>query len=166
MAVEVVRFVDGHLEQVRNLVLHIQQNEFSLPLSLENQDDLQNPIDFYRKGIGEFWVALSGKEVVGTIGLMDIGNRQVILRKMFVKQSFRGKATGIAQALLDTFIDHASGKGARQVYLGTTAQFLAAHRFYEKNGFVLVDEASLPNDFPHMAVHARRYMRELGPYHR
>jgi RimJ/RimL family protein N-acetyltransferase len=45
--------------------------------------------------------------------------------------------------------------------LGTTAAFLAAHRFYEKSGFRLVDEADLPETFPRMAVDTRFYVIEF-----
>lgn len=47
------------------------------------------------------------------------------------------------------------------VYLGTTAKFLAAHRFYEKNRFDLVDAADLPQSFPRMAVDTRFYKIDL-----
>lgn len=43
------------------------------------------------------------------------------------------------------------------MWLGTTERFLAAHRFYEKNGFVLVDRSALPASFPLMAVDSRFY---------
>ena len=38
----------------------------------------------------------------------------------------------------------------------------AAHRFYEKQGFTLIDPAELPASFPRMAVDSRFYRRELA----
>ena len=74
-----------------------------------------------------------------------------------MKAEFRGRATGAAQALLDHVIAHARAEGRREILLGTTAKFLAAHRFYEKNGFELVDISDLPESFPRMAVDTRFY---------
>jgi N-acetylglutamate synthase-like GNAT family acetyltransferase len=106
-------------------------------------------------------VALSDGEVVGTIGLRDIGNKQGALRKMFVKASHRGKEEGVASRLLEELISFAISAGVRDIFLGTTERFAAAHRFYEKNGFVQVPAAALPAAFPRMALDTRFYHRAL-----
>jgi N-acetylglutamate synthase-like GNAT family acetyltransferase len=48
-------------------------------------------------------------------------------------------------------------RSVREVYLGTTSKFLAAHRFYEKNGFREIEKKSLPGNFPLMAVDTKFY---------
>ena len=68
-------------------------------------------------------------------GLRDIGNCQAALRKMFVKAAFRGKGLGVASSLLSALLAWCRLQGITSVFLGTTASFHAAHRFYEKNGF-------------------------------
>ena len=40
-----------------------------------DQPDLLQIPQFYQSGAGNFWVALDGEEVVGTVALLDIGNR-------------------------------------------------------------------------------------------
>lgn len=54
---------------------------------------------------------------------------------------------------------------AAVIFLGTTAKFLAAHRSYEKNGFVEIAKDALPSSFSLMAVdtkfHAMRLSSEL-----
>jgi len=45
--------------------------------------------------------------------------------------------------------------------LGTTPEFLTAHRFYEKNGFSLIDLEDLPESFPRMDVDTRFYRFDL-----
>jgi predicted N-acetyltransferase YhbS len=45
--------------------------------------------------------------------------------------------------------------------LGTTAKFLAAHRFYEKNGFREIAQTELPASFPVMTVDTKFYRRAL-----
>jgi RimJ/RimL family protein N-acetyltransferase len=48
-----------------------------------------------------------------------------------------------------------------EIYLGTTAEFLAAHRFYEKNGFKEIAKSQLPPAFPIMAVDTKFYKQQL-----
>jgi GNAT superfamily N-acetyltransferase len=80
---------------------------------------------------------------------------------MFVRREYRGARHGVAERLLATLIEWSAVQRIREVFLGTTAQFLAAHRFYEKHGFVQVDRELLPAAFPIMAVDTRFYLRTL-----
>lgn len=157
----VVPFQPHHADGAIAVILSIQQTEFGIPISLDDQPDLLDVEAFYRDGGGEFWVALDGEDVVGTIALLDIGHGQAALRKMFVRASHRGAAHGVAQALLDTLIDTGRTRGIGEVWLGTTSRFLAAHRFYEKNGFTTVDPSALPARFPVMAIDSKFYRRRL-----
>jgi N-acetylglutamate synthase-like GNAT family acetyltransferase len=94
---------------------------------------------------------------VGTIALLDIGAAQGALRKMFVHKDYRGREHGTGQLLLNTLFNWAKEKEYAELYLGTTAKFLAAHRFYEKNNFIEVTEAELPDSFPRMEVDVKFY---------
>ncbi|EKD40356.1 MAG: IAA acetyltransferase [uncultured bacterium] len=139
----------------------IQRDEFGIPVTLADQPDLLDILGFYQRGLGNFWVAESAGEVVGTISLLDIGNSRTALRKMFVKVPFRGPVHGVASRLLSTLLEWCGQKGVKEIYLGTTASFLAAHRFYEKNGFIEIPKSALPATFPIMAVDTKFYVREL-----
>lgn len=150
-----------HVNGVTAVILPIQQAEFGLPISLDDQPDLLDIDAFYRNGAGDFWVALDGDDVVGTIALLDIGQGRAALRKMFVRASHRGAEHGVAQTLLETLLDTARVRGISEVWLGTTSRFLAAHRFYEKNGFEEVAPSSLPVRFPVMAIDSKFYRRML-----
>lgn len=136
--------------------------EFGIPITLEAQPDLRDIPGFYQRGHGNFWVAeTEDGEIVGTIALLDIGQQQGALRKMFVAASHRGKEQGAAQALLDTLLAWCAEREMREVFLGTTDKFLAAHRFYEKQGFSRVEPAQLPPSFPVMSVDTRFYALAL-----
>ncbi|WP_158305003.1 hypothetical protein [Hahella chejuensis] len=52
-------------------------------------------------------------------------------------------------------------KKVQEIFLGTTLQFLAAHRFYEKDRFTEISPADLPQSFPVMAVDKRFYKRKI-----
>jgi N-acetylglutamate synthase-like GNAT family acetyltransferase len=141
------------------LIIGIQRDEFQIPITLEDQPDLQDIPTFYQQGAGNFWVAVSDGEVVGTVALLDLGNRQAALRKMFVRAAYRGPAHGVSADLLETLLEWARSRGVKEVYLGTTEKFLAAHRFYERNGFQQTTDTELPPTFPKMAVDTRFYRR-------
>jgi GNAT superfamily N-acetyltransferase len=131
--IEFVPFAPQHADGVVAVILPIQQSELEIPISLDAQPDLQDISGFYQRGNGNFWVALDGQKVVGTVALLDIGHSQAALRKMFVRAEHRGPERGIAKRLLETLFAWCRARAVREVYLGTTAKFLAAHRFYEKN---------------------------------
>ncbi|MEN2671684.1 GNAT family N-acetyltransferase [Herbaspirillum huttiense] len=155
--IEIQVYRPEHAQGVVEVILPIQQEEFGIPITLEGQPDLKDIAGFYQKGHGNFWVAVDVGKVVGTISLLDIGNAQVALRKMFVAASHRGKEHGTAARLLEGAIAWARAQGVRQIFLGTTDKFLAAHRFYEKNGFRLIEKSTLPPAFPVMVVDTRFY---------
>ena len=148
-------------QQVVDLIVSIQQKEFNIPITAEDQPDLLDIPNYYQKYQGNFWVALHNEEVVGTISLLDIGNGQSALRKMFVHQHYRGSEKGIARNLLKTLLDWAKLHRFREIYLGTTPFFLAAHRFYEKNGFTEISKKDLPKTFPLMEVDTKFYKYTL-----
>ena len=151
------------LHGIAAVILPIQQQEFGIPITLEAQPDLSDIQGFYQHGAGNFWVAEVDGQVVGTIGLLDIGGANGALRKMFVSAHFRGKEHAIAQRLLTGLLDWARSQGLQRIYLGTTDKFLAAHRFYEKNGFEEVAKGMLPDAFPVMAVDTKFYRLMLAP---
>jgi RimJ/RimL family protein N-acetyltransferase len=162
MQISIAAFSDDHQRGVLNVILPIQQREFRIPITESDQPDLANIPDFYQSGTGGFWVARADDEVIGTVGLKDIGPGQAALRKMFVACPFRGRELGVAGKLLDALLAHACAQGIVEIFLGTTDRFLAAHRFYEKKGFKELQKAALPKTFPIMAVDSKFYVLSLS----
>ena len=158
---EVIPFRAAFRDEVLDLIVGIQRGEFAIDITAEQQPDLHDIPGFYQVRGGNFWVAVDDGRVVGTISLLDIGDRQGALRKMFVHRDSRGPHPGTAKRLLDALLDHARHREIREIFLGTTEKFLAAHRFYEKHGFAQVAIADLPADFPRMALDTRFYRRRL-----
>ena len=76
---------------------------------------------------------------------------------MFVKSPYRGNKYNTAKILLQVSIGWAKQNKITAIYLGTTDEFLAAHRFYEKNGFVQISIKVLPVSFPIMKVDTKFY---------
>lgn len=159
--IEIVNHSEALGSRVVDLILTIQRREFGFDIHAEDQPDLLNVSSFYLAGAGGFWLALHAGEVVGTIALRDIGNSQGALRKMFVKDTHRGKEHSVASRLLEHLVQSATDSQVKELFLGTTERFVAAHRFYEKNGFVRVAPQSLPAAFPRMSLDTRFYRRAL-----
>ena len=157
----VAAYAPGDEDAVTALILPIQQAEFGVAVTLSDQPDLKDIPGFYQTGRGGFWVAKADGRVVGTIALKDIGGTDAALRKMFVAADYRGAAFGVAAQLLDTLVAEARQAGVKRLFLGTTEAFKAAHRFYEKNGFVEIAKDDLPPAFPVMAVDSKFYLRNL-----
>ncbi|OLP58671.1 GNAT family N-acetyltransferase [Xaviernesmea oryzae] len=155
-------YASGDEAGIVDVILPIQREEFSIAITADDQPDLADIPGFYGADAGGFWVAELDEQIVGTIALKDLGNRQTALRKMFVAKTARGREIGAGQRLLDTLLAHARTKGMADIFLGTTEQFLAAHRFYEKNGFAAIAPSALPERFPRMGVDTRFYHRALG----
>jgi N-acetylglutamate synthase-like GNAT family acetyltransferase len=157
MSISIIPFEMPYTQGVVDLILPIQQIEFNVPINLEMQPDLLEIPTFYQQNHGNFWIALDGEEVVGSIALIDIDNDEVCLRKMFVKAAYRGKEHQIAQRLLDIVLKWCRARCVKGIYLGTREDLYAARRFYEKNGFFLTEKENLPKNFPIMSVDSHFY---------
>lgn len=117
-------FTPADQSGVLDLILSIQRDEYGIAITAQDQPDLTDIPAFYQSGSGDFWVAHADGRLVGTIALRDIGAGQAALRKMFVAASHRGRAAGVAQALLDRLMAEARDRGVGHVWLGTTDRFV------------------------------------------
>ena len=163
MSVAVEPWSPGHRDAVIAFILAIQQGEFGVPITAADQPDICDVPAYYGRGDGGFWIVREGDDIIGTIALLDHGDHAAALRKMFVRHDRRGREHGIANALLATVLTHARARGLRTLRLGTRPEMLAAHRFYEKQGFERIEPEALPPSFPRMRVDSVFYRLELLP---
>ena len=161
--IQIRRFVPSDEQGVSAMILPIQREEFGIPITAEDQPDLKAIPAFYQTGTGDFWVAVQDDQIIGSIGLRDIGAGQAALRKMFVAAPFRGREFSVANRLLERLIEESTRKGVSEVFLGTTDKFHASHRFYEKHGFREITKEDLPASFPLIAVDSKFYVLGLNP---
>jgi N-acetylglutamate synthase-like GNAT family acetyltransferase len=154
-------YMDGDFQAVSDLIINIQKTEFDITISQDDKFFLEDINEYYGKGFSGFWVALASDEVVGTIALLDLTKKTAALQKMFVALRYRGATSSIAIKLLTHFLYEAQARGFRDIFLGTTAALLAAHQFYEKNGFVRYSKTDLPSRFPIMPTDSRFYHRSI-----
>ena len=152
MKIEIIQHNRQYEQETIDLIVGIQAGEFGLPITAGDQPDLRKVDTFYQQGKGNFWIAVHKGRVAGSIALIDIGNNETALRKMFVHPDYRGKEKGVAQKLMDELFSWCRQQGVQNIYLGTVEQFKASHRFYEKNGFRATDKLHLPVTFPAMPL--------------
>ncbi|MES2426702.1 MAG: GNAT family N-acetyltransferase [Bacteroidota bacterium] len=151
-----------YCEQVIDLVLSIQQKEFGLSITINEQPDLRDIDTNYHVGGGCFWGAFVEDELIGTIALINTGHNAGCIRKMFVKAAYRGKEWGTGQKLLDVLLQFCRDQQITDVQLGTVEALKAAHRFYERNGFEPIAKEDLPSYFPLMLTDTMFYQLNLS----
>lgn len=161
MNLQVIPISNERAMAVIDIILPIQQKEFNVPVTLSDQPDLLNIEANYHQNGGCFWGAEMDGELVGTIALIKFDAHAGAIRKMFVKQAFRGKELGIAQKLLNTLTGYCRDNEIWNLYLGTVPILQAAIRFYQKNGFVNIEKQNLPAAFPLMSVDTEFFTKNI-----
>jgi N-acetylglutamate synthase-like GNAT family acetyltransferase len=107
----------------------------------------------------KYWVVLDKGEVVATIGVVLLANNIAALKSMMIAKVCRG--TGLADGLLKHAITFAKRQACNEMILGTMTQFVAAQKFYLKNGFIEIKKVELPKDFNPNPVDALFYEKSL-----
>jgi GNAT superfamily N-acetyltransferase len=135
--------------EVQALVLSIQQDEFGLALSADNQPDLTDVAAYFAAPGSAFWVARGSAtgQLVGCIGLEAIAGGHAAMRKFMVAPDWRGRSTGVGAGLHRAFVRHAASQGFATAVLATVQQTLAAQRFYQRAGYRVLTRAELPPGF-------------------
>lgn len=120
--------------------------------------DLGRFSEVYAPENSAYWVAVDEDgEVVGGVGVGPLAGVPGVceLQKMYCLPCARG--TGLAHRLMDEALTFAANQ-YDSIYLETLGNMTAAQRFYEKHGFVRIDE-SLGNT-GHNSCDVR-YLRKL-----
>jgi putative acetyltransferase len=128
-------------EAVVSLVQRVLQ-EFELPWDPQGMDAelFTIPHSYSQRG-GWFDVVVDEHEaVVGTIGLLPVGDGVIELRKMYLQRSARGG--GMGRRLVQRAIDRARAVGYQRLELETAAVLEAAVALYRSMGFQTVGEAT------------------------
>lgn len=140
--IEIIQYSDDYKLQTKEFILKILIGEFGLG-NME-RPDLDNISDVYQKDKSNFWIAVDGDSVVGSIAIKNYGKNRAYLKRMYVDGKHRG--TGLAKELLDTALAYAKEAGFKEIFLGTVEDMVAANKFYSKSGFKKIDK--LPDDLP------------------
>ena len=114
--------------------------------------------EIYNTDGNKYWVAIGENEkIVGGVGIGKLDGIEDVceLQKMYCLPETRG--TGISHKLMDMALEYAK-KYYSKCYLETLSNMIAAQKFYEKYGFVKVDEPIVKTE--HFACDVR-YIKYL-----
>lgn len=156
---EIITYKEKYKNQIIDLILHIQNDEAKISLSIEEQPDLMDIDSYYRKSGGEFWIAVENDSVVGTIALMPKDSGNGVLKKFFVRRDYRGQKVGYA--LYCQLIEFVRKNNMRTIILDTPSVARESHRFYERAGFVKISREELPFKYDYPDRNSYLYMLEL-----
>jgi len=145
-------FLEKHEEQVIGLINDIYENELGWH-SKSGRPDLEVIPKMYQKNDGNFWVACENERVVGTIGLLDEGEKRATLHRFCVQKEFRGQDKKVSSSLFSTLLEFAEKRKLQKIFLATHDQAVPAMKFYDKAGFKRIKFESLPDD-----IAGRSYM--------
>lgn len=144
MSFRIQPFESRYQIEVVALIEQIQIGEFNIPIEVDQRQELQFISKSFQKNKGNYWVALYDEKVIGTIAVIDIEHKAFELRDFFLHQDYRGGNRGFAKKLLEVIIEWSKECDVKTIYLGTTLAFRAAHRFYEKQGFIELAKKEMP----------------------
>lgn len=143
--ITITEYMEPYTDEIIALVLHCQNDDgASTGASTDYQPDLLQIREKYIMAGGNFWVALDGDKVVGSIALMNTGNGIGIMKKFFIYEQYRGLPEHLGQRLFATLLEFAKSHGFRTLVLDTPKTTDRAHKFYEKAGFKQISEEELP----------------------
>ena len=139
------QFQTADRDAVIALILGIQNGEFHLGLTVDDQPQLLDIDTHFLRGGGGFWVAIDAADhVIGSIGLLRKMADCAVLRSFFIASDWRGSASGCAQQLYAVLLHFAHAQGIRQVLLDTPAVATRAQQFYRRAGFEQITREQLP----------------------
>ncbi len=101
--------------------------------------DVADVEQYYMKN-GCFWCLFDNEVLIGTVAVrkIDIENKIVELKRMFVLPEYQGK--GYGKMLLKHAIDYAKAHQYNKMCLDTRKQFSAAQHIYRSSGFQETDK--------------------------
>ncbi len=145
--ISILPYQDDYKDDIIELVLHCQNDGTRPIVDVSGQKDLLNIDHDYFKNGGFFWIALDGSKLAGTIGLMNYGNNIGMIKKFFVYEQYRGEPNHLGQKLFSEMLEYAKTNGFKELYLDTPKNTLRAHKFYQKAGFVQIEQNDAPIKF-------------------
>ncbi len=88
----------------------------------------------YKSPNGAFFIIYFGESPIGCVGLKRFDSRSCELKRMYIKEEFRGR--GFAKTVINFIADAATRLGYEQILLDTNVEMPAAVSAYLKAGFI------------------------------
>lgn len=144
--------------QLVDLINYCQNIEAKLDIKMAEQDDVFQIPTYYQKNGGNFWIALDGNQIVGSIAFLPLDNKTAVLKKFFTYPKYRGQPHHLGAQLYQTLLTHAKLKSFQRIVLDTPEKENRSHYFYEKQGFQQVAPKNFHADYPYPDRDSRLYV--------
>ena len=130
-------------EEYTNLIIE-GDSTFKEYLSLQNYNqEIEHLEDKYGKPNGRLYIAFYGEKVAGCIALRKIDKKACEMKRLYVRDEFRGKHIG--KELVNKIIVEARKIGYEYILLDTLPFLTSAIKMYKNLGFYEIDKY---NDSP------------------
>ncbi len=143
MAALIRAYQPADQQPVRELISSILA-EFGFSLAIGGLErDLSELATRYGSANAGFWVAESDGSVVGTVAIRPKEGRRCELKRLYLNPAWRGR--GLGQELYGHAESFARSAGYEVIWVESSRRFGRAHRLYDRNGFLLIEQ--LQNDW-------------------
>ena len=137
MNITISRYVSSDQQGVKQVVLD-GFKDFGFEYLEEYDSDLEDPKKHYIDKGGMFFVLKDDEKIIGTVAIVNKGNKVAELKRLYVDKEYQGK--GFGSKLLDTAIAYCKEKGFTKLEFETNKKFTKAHLLYQKRGFKTIRE--------------------------
>ena len=132
-SIEIRKFKKEDAAVVKRIINEVMHSRYADVLGAFPSDDLENISNYYSKAGEAFFVAVSGEQILGSIGVKREDDRTALVRRIFVVPDVRKRNVG--RSLLQTAIEFCREVGYSEVVFKTTSKMDDAIKLFEKNGF-------------------------------
>jgi putative acetyltransferase len=120
-------------EAITNILKEtFEEYEINLPAGY-SFSDVEKLEETYLNASGEFIVLTRAQRIIGFFALLPSSNRQVELKRLYLRANARGR--GLGEYLLNLALVTAKQSGYDRMHLETTSTFFQAVALYRKFGF-------------------------------
>ena len=134
---KIKEFENRYNEEVNKFIISVFVEEYGFEECRKELEE-QNNNEYIQNG-GELWIAVDEEDnVIGTIGLKKHNDREVELKKLYVRKDYRGK--GLSKELYNIMLEKSKHDKFDRIFLGTYDKLETAINFYLKRGFSPIDE--------------------------
>lgn len=117
---------------VNDFIISIYVDEFGYECSRGELESHDNGIHVQKNG--NLWIAFNNHdEIIGTIALIKHNNKDIELKKFYVRKDYRGK--GVSKKLYNTALNFCKSNSIDRIFLWTYDKLHVAIKFYLKMGF-------------------------------
>lgn len=134
--IKITKLTKADIEKTKELIREYLK-WIDLDLTFQNIDEeLDNFPEKYEEPAGAFYIAKDGINVIGCIGLRKIRAKICEMKRLYVKDEYKG--LGLGKMLIRTIIEEAKKKGYEKMRLDTLPKMQTAQKLYQEFGFVEV----------------------------